>query len=230
MRNPFRARHEISRRDVDRLLDRSDVADPAHRAVADLLAAAAGPALPHETKGERAAVRRYRQAYAASARPASRGRRPRRIGVLVTATAAALLVGGTGYAARSGQLPESLQRTAHGWFSGVVPAPSTSPSPSRSPAPPPSPSTSRKSPPAVAPPPLLRELCLAWQAVEKDPRARPITPDERRALADAAGSNGKKQIDAFCGQLLGPSPTAAVGPSGRVKPGNPSPGVKKPHK
>jgi hypothetical protein len=66
--------------------------------------------------------------------------------------------------------------------------------------------------------------------VEKDPRARPITPDERHALGDAAGSNGKKQIDAFCGQLLGPSPSAAVAPSERVKPGNPSPGVKKPHK
>lgn len=228
MRKPFRGRHEISRRDADRLLDRS-VVDPTHRAVADLLAAAAGPALPHETKGERAAVRRYRQAYAASTRPVSRRRRnPRRVGALVTVTATAMLLGGTAYAARSGQLPDPLQRTAHGWFAGVVPAPSPSsvPSPSSSP----SLSPSLSSPSGVHSPLVLRDLCVAWQAVENDPRLPPITADDRRALGDAAGGNGKKQIDEFCARLLGPSPSPAVPPSAKGKPGNPSPGVKKSHK
>ncbi len=233
MRNPFRGRPEIGRRDADRLLDRDQPVDPAHRAIADLLTAAAGRPLPHETKGERAAVRRFRQAYAASARTTSR-RHPRRVGALVTATAAAMLVGGTAYAGWGGHLPESLQRTAHDWFSVVgVPAPDQSRSPSPAPdQPSPSPSSAQEpgSPSVVPSASVLRDVCLAWQAIENDPRARPITADERHQLGDAAGSNGKKQIDDFCERLLAPSPAATTTPTtGRDKPGNPSPGPKKSH-
>lgn len=241
MRNPFRGRPEISRRDADLLLDRAPASHLSHRGLADLLAAAAGPPLPHETKGERAAVRRFRQAYGASLRARSR-RRPHRIGAVVTATAAAVLLGGTAYAAGSGRLPESLQRTAHDLFSAVgVPAPSP-------PAPSPSPARAAHSavPSPSLSPSLLRDLCVAWQAFENDPHSRPLTPDEHHLLGDAAGNNGKKQIDAFCADLLDPSATSSApsanappngpgngppsGPPGQNKPSKPGPGPKKSHK
>jgi hypothetical protein len=234
MRNPISGHPEISRREADLLLDRAS-SNPAHRGLADLLSAAAGPPMPHETKGERAAVRRFRQSYRASLRPR---RRPARIGAVVTAAAAAVLLGSTAYAASSGHLPEPLQRTAHDWFSGVgvpaPPSPSVSPSRSRAASPSPSPSSS---------PSLLRELCVAWQAFENDPHAPQLTAEEHHTLGEAAGSNGKKQIDAFCAGLLSPSespsapppPTAGGppngppgGPPGQNKPSKPGP--KKSHK
>jgi len=234
MRMPFRGRHEISRRDAELLLDRAG--GSAHPALADLLNAAAGPALPHETKGERAAVRRFRQAYGASLR-ASR-RRPHRIGALLTATAAAVLLGGTAYAAGSGHLPDSLQRTAHDWFSGVgVPAPEhtspsapPSPGPSPSPSQSPSPSLSRVAPGVPPSPALVRDLCVAWQTFENDPRSRPLTAEERHLLGEAAGGNGKKQIDDFCAGVLGPAaPPSAKDPPDHPKPSKPGPGPKKSH-
>jgi hypothetical protein len=232
VRNPFRGRPEISRREAELLLDRASV-NPSHRGLADLLSAAAGPALPHETKGERAAIRRFRQSYGASLR--SR-RRPARIGALVTAAAAAVLLGGTAYAAGSGHLPSSLQRTAHDWFSAVgvpAPSPASSPSPTRRPSPSPSPSPSSF---------VLRELCVAWQAFENDPHSGPLTEEEHHRLGEAAGSNGKKEIDTFCASLLSPAASPAApsagdpphgppgGPPGQNKPSKPVPGPKKSHK
>lgn len=225
MKMPFRGRPEISRRDAELLLDRAG--GSSHPALADLLNAAAGPALPHETKGERAAVRRFRQAYGASRRTSRR--RPHRIGALLTATAAAVLLGGTAYAAGSGHLPDSLQRTAHDWFSAVgVPAPEHA---SPSPTPSPSPSPSRVAPGVPPSPSLLRDVCVAWQTFENDPRSRPLTADERHLLADAAGSNGKKQIDDFCAGLLGSAASPpATDPPGHTKPSKPAPGPKRSHK
>jgi hypothetical protein len=225
MKIPFRGRHEISRRDAELLLDR---AHSSPSALADLLAAAAGPPLPHETKGERAAVRRFSQAYGAPVPTKSR-HRPHRVAALLTASAAAVLLGGTAYAAGSGHLPDSLQRTAHDLFSAVgVPAPdhpSASPSPSRS---------ARVTSPSAGPSPsptLLRELCGTWRTFENDPQSRPLTPDEKHRLGDAAGGNGKRQIDEFCAGLLGPAPSPSASDAvGRDKPGNPSPGPKKSHK
>ena len=216
MRNPFRSRSELGRRDVERLLDRDASVHAAHARVADVLAAAAGPPMPHETQGERDAVDRFRQAYVAAARARSR-RRSHRLAAALSAAAVAMVLGGTAYAAHSGRLPDPLQRTFHSLLSAGVPAPNK---PSRSPTPSPAPTPSRTpSPratsaaagPSPAGPPAdastLRHLCELWRASEQDPHAPPITKDDRRVLGEAAGSNGRKPIDDYCERLIGPAPT-----------------------
>ena len=221
MRNPFRSRSEIGRRDAERLLSGDDSVDPAYAGVAELLAAAAGPPLAHETHGEQAAVDRFRQAYVAAARARSR-RRTHRFAAALSAAAVATVLGGTAYAAQSGRLPDPLQRTAHSLLSSVgVPAPNK-PSPSPSPSSPtPSPhTTSAGAAPSPAAPSAapsagastLRHLCELWRAAEQDPHAPPITKDDRRVLAQAAGSNGRKPIDDYCAQLIGPAPAPTKRP------------------
>jgi hypothetical protein len=231
VRIPFRSRPEIGRREAERLLDGDETVNPALAGVADLLAAAAGPPLPHETRGERAAVDRFRQAYVAAARARSR-RRSRRLAVAVSAAAVVAVLGGTAYAAHSGRLPDPLQRTAHDLLSPVgVPAPDQ-PAPSRSPShgPSPSPAPSSRTGSAAADhgsvgpsagASTLRGLCQLWRAAEQDPHARPITNDDRRVLGEAAGGDGRKQIDDYCVLLIGPAPSPTTT---APKPGNPSPG------
>jgi hypothetical protein len=229
MRNPLRSRSGIGRRDAERLLDRRESAHRAHGGVAALLAAAAGPPLPHETRGERAAVDRFREAYDAADR--RRPRRRRRIVAVLAASTVAVLLGGTAYAAHSGRLPDPLQRTAHDFLSAVgVPAPDH---PSPAPTPTPSAGTSSPTAPSLTQPSasaaLLRDLCRAWRAAEQDPHAQPITNDDRRVLGEAAGGEGRKQIDDYCGRLIGPTPAATATPGTTPKPGNPSPGTKPTH-
>jgi hypothetical protein len=229
MRHPFqRRRPAISRRDAERLLDREPPLDASHLPVADLLAAAAGPALPAELADERTAVGQYQQAYRVLTPAPGRHRFRRRLGLAVTATAAVLLVGGTAYATGSGRLPEPLQRAAHDWLSGAgVPAPAPSPTahPQASVRVRPNPEPSLVAPTGD---PALIGLCRSWQAFQADPHAGPVTGDERRRLADAAG--GEQQIDDFCQRLLSPgaAPTTSSGKPGNPSPGNPNPGGHKP--
>jgi hypothetical protein len=230
--NPLRPRGHIGRRDAERLLDRRAPVRPAHAGVAALLVAAAGAALPHETRGERAAVDRFRQTYGTAERRRPPRRRHRIVAGLVASTAAVLL-GGTAYAAHTGQLPDPLQRAAHDFLSAVgVPAPDTrSPTPVSSASPSPSPSAG-PSPGLTEPSPSvarLRGLCQVWRSAEQDPHAPPITNDDRRVLGEAAGGDGRKPIDDYCARLIGPTPAAPGIPGTTPKPGNPSPGTKPTH-
>jgi hypothetical protein len=236
MRNPLRPRGRIGRRDAERLLDRREPVHPAHAGVAALLVAAAGPPSPHETRGERAAVDRFRQTYDAAERRRPPRRRHRIVAVLVAATAAVLL-GGTAYAAHTGQLPDPLQRAAHDFLSAVgVPAPDKpSPTPTRTAAPSPSPTRAGTGPGLAGPSPSvarLRGLCQVWRSAEQDPHASPITNIDRRVLGEAAGGDGRKEIDDYCARLLGPtpdSPGAPATPDPTLKPGKPSPATKPTH-
>jgi hypothetical protein len=65
-------------------------------------------------------------------------------------------------------------------------------------------------------------LRQSWMASRADPHTKPISADERHALALSAG--GENAINDFCQRLLNPTPT----PTATVKPGNPSPGNGKP--
>jgi hypothetical protein len=234
MRNPLRPRGHIGRRDAERLLDRREPVRPVHAGVAALLVAAAGPPLPHETRGERAAVDRFRQTYGSADRRRPPRRRHRIVAVLAASTVAVLL-GGTAYAAHTGHLPDPLQRAAHDFLSAVgVPAPDTpspTPGPSASPSPSPSPSAGTGPGPAEPSPSVarLRGLCQVWRAAEQDPHAPPITNNDRRVLGSAAGGDGRKQIDDYCARLIDPTPAAPATPSTTPKPGNPSPGTKPTH-
>jgi hypothetical protein len=232
--NPLRTPGTIGRRETDRLLDGYRPVNPAHIRLADLLAAAAGPAQPSELAGQHFAVRRFGEAHRPHRSTPSR----RRIGTAVTAAAAAALLGGTAYAAGSGQLPDSLQRPAHDLLSVVgVPAPHRPPTPPASAAPLASPpfGTHPNGPPA-GPSPLtaspargrLIELCRVWQAFEVDSSGRPVTADERHLLGDAAGGNGAKEIDAFCENLIGPLPTRSADNGTPGNPGSPGPSGHKP--
>ncbi|GAA2621700.1 hypothetical protein GCM10010399_61050 [Dactylosporangium fulvum] len=220
---------DLGPEDAERLLDLHRLPDRRHAAVAVLLAAATAPARPHELAGEEAAVAGYRRVF----RPTVRRRRC--IALVAMATAVLVPIGGTAYAAGTGQLPDPIQRTVHSLLSGVgVPAPddqetgNLSPSPSQQPSPG---RTGTTSSPGVTGP---VDLCRAWLVFQADPRSAPVTGTDRRELARAAGSDSG--ITDYCRKLVGaPSATPRPGSSSAEpsnpatpKPGNPSPGVKKP--
>ena len=195
-----------------------------------LLAAVAGPARPDEIAGESAAVAAFTREYRPRPQPGTSAPRPgRRVGTAVAVSVAALLLGGTAYAAGTGQLPDALQEFLPG---AAAPVPDRSaraaptdrgsgratptPRPSTSPAPQPS-----ATEPADAA--ELERLCRSWTAFRADPHAGPVTAEERRTLAHAAG--GENGIDGLCQRLLGPAPQPSTTTS---KPGNPDPGAGKP--
>jgi hypothetical protein len=227
----------ITRREADLLLD----ARPGgpHADLSDLLAAAAAPARPDELAGERAAVAGFRREFrpAGSARdlppPAARDarRRRRRAGIVAALSAAVLAVGGTAYAASTGRLPDAFQRVVDGVFTDRG-TPSGSPTePGQSGGPggaSPNPAGSRGAG-ATGPggvPGLsdgrLNGLCRSWEATRDNPHGNPISEEDLRILAEAAG--GEDRIEAFCAAMR--NPTAA--PSEPDKPGNPDPGVGRP--
>ncbi|MFF5230777.1 hypothetical protein [Dactylosporangium sp. NPDC000521] len=186
---------------VERLLTLREPAAEQHAGVAALLVAAAGPALPAELTGEDDTVREFRLAY-------RRTWRRRRNALIACAAAAVVSLGGTAYAASGGPLPDPVRRTVESLF-GDDPAgaPAT-----RSPASPPGSTAAASTPtPARAPSPeatgpsaaRIAELCRAWQASRNDPKAPPVTGEDRRTLAHAAKSD--TGINDFCRGVLGPT-------------------------
>jgi hypothetical protein len=235
----------IGRAEAEQLLTgRPTVGD--RSALAGLLAAAAAPARPDELAGEQAIRSAFARAQL-SPDPApvavpERRRHAFRFGgmatVKVAAAVAALIAGGTAFAAETGNLPDAAQRRAHDLFSAWgVPAPesagpsaglasvspSASPSAGRSPSPDASTST-------------LLALCRVWDAAERDPQAKALAADELRALLTAAG--GAQSIPKFCAGLLGqhgnapdvtPPPTPSPTHPGKGN-GNGRPSPTKTHK
>lgn len=215
----------IGPREAELLLDGAAAHGP-HAHVADLLAAAAAGAQPGELADERAAVDAFTSAYRTAPNPApARVRRHTgRTAFVVLVAVSASLVAGTAFAARTGQLPDALQRGAHSLFSGAgVPAPA--PTATR-PPPAPLPTAARPSGTDSAAAQPLLALCRTWIAVRNDPHAGPITAAQRHDLATAAG--GEPAITSFCQHLLEPTPTPAAHGT-TTKPGNPSPGKKPSH-
>jgi hypothetical protein len=202
-------------------------------AVAALLVAAAGPALPAELAGEESALRAFRLAYRAR-------RKRRRAGLIAGAAVVVASLGGTAYAAAGDHLPGPVQRTVESLFGGQGAAPATAPGAAGRPtaAPSPSPSPSSLPPPSGGPPGRIEALCRAWEAARADPRAAQVTGEDRRALARAA--NGETGINDYCRGVLGtPAPATAPattpattmatvttesGKQGTAKPGNADPG------
>lgn len=227
----------ISRREAARLLDRTPAAD-AHPGLADLFAAATAPARQGELTGERAAVAAFRREYRRAGPDTTRGRagrgtaprgsRTRRVVTAALATVVAL-VGGTAYAAGAGRLPDPVQRQLHEALAGVgVPPPdprdTSTPVPGSASAPAPSGTTPGDT--------RLLGLCRAWQNARATPGAPQPRPDEKRALAEAAG--GPNRIEEFCAALVATAPGATPATSTPAipspvtttpgKPGNPDPG------
>ena len=178
-----------------------------------LLAAVAGPARPDEIAGESAAV----AAFTRSPGPVrNRGHRRRApdgaLGTAVAVSVAALLLGGTAYAAGTGQLPDALQEFLPG-AAAPVPDRSARAAPTdrgfRAGDPTPRPSTSPAPQPSATEPAdaaELERLCRSWTAFRADPHAGPVTAEERRTLAHAAG--GENGIDGLCQAAARPGATA----------------------
>ncbi|MEV4510695.1 hypothetical protein AB0K00_17205 [Dactylosporangium sp. NPDC049525] len=220
----------IDRHTAEQLLNRTPAAAQEHGALNALLAAATGPARPDEIAGERAAVSAFTREYRPCPRPRTLAPRPGRgAGIAVTVSVAALLVGGTAYAAGTGRLPDALQELLPGAAAPVSDhAARTAPTDQGTgrAAPTPRPSTGPVPQPSATVPVAaaeLERLCRAWTAFRADPHAGQVTAEERHALASAAG--GENDINGFCQRLLDPTPqpSATTG-----KPGNPSPGAGKP--
>jgi hypothetical protein len=220
----------VTRRDADRLLDGGSAG--AHPDLADLLAAAAGPPRPDELAGERAAVSAFRREFRPVSTSSARARRPRRRAGIVTAlTAAVLAVGGTAYAATTGQLPDAVQRAVDGVFSGGGPSgsPDSTPPPG-SVGTTPAPAGSAADPTVTVPggpgpgvdEARLKGLCRSWEATRDNPHANAISAEDLRVLAAAAG--GEDRIEAFCAALR----SRPAEPPAPDKPGNPNPGGGRP--
>jgi hypothetical protein len=222
----------VTRADADRLLDGGPggPVDPAHGGLADLLAAASGPARPRELVGERDAVAAFRREFRSTA-PARRPR-PRRRGLVVAALSAVLLAaGGTAYAATTGHLPDAVQRAVDGVFSGDGSQAPTSPAaggpsgigatPSGQPG---GPEATQSAAVPGVPPGVdenrLKGLCRSWAAAQGNPHSNAISAEDLRVLAAAAG--GEDRIEAYCAALTTPPGHAST------KPGNPNPGNGRP--
>ncbi|WP_432994101.1 hypothetical protein [Dactylosporangium sp. CA-233914] len=182
--------------------------------VGALLHAAAAPGRPQELAGQDVAVARFRSAY----RPA---RRRRRLLVVAAAALAAASVGGTAFAAGTGHLPPTVRH----WLTGGGEPPPPS-SPVAAPRPPDRPRATAATAPsapgtsgAVSPSAeSAAEACRAWTAFRTDPHARPITGDERRALARLAGATSEPAIDEYCRRLLGGATPAATATESKEPP------------
>jgi hypothetical protein len=221
----------ISRRDADGLLDgESAPATGAHRDLAALLGAAAGPARSEELDGEHAAVAAFRREFRPAAAAPARRRSRRRAGVVAALTATILAAGGTAYAATTGRLPDAVQRAVDGVFSGDGPSESpdsaphsagVAPTPGGTAADPTRPSSAVPGGPGVDQA-RLTGLCRSWEATRGNPHTNAISEEDLRVLASAAG--GEDRIEAFCAALLSRTPP----PPKSDKPGNPNPGGGRP--
>jgi hypothetical protein len=227
--------------EADRLVNGEPVA-PAHIGLSTLLSAATAPPFAQELADERAAVTGFTRAHpGADATTTRAGRRrawiplsTRAIAVKVAAGVAVLVTGGTAFAATTGHLPTGLQQHAHDLFSplGVpVPAPGTgtgsgsaTPGGAATSGPPRQTPTAGASSRAAAPTPGNPEalgLCQAWEATQKNPHGKAMTPQLRRALATAAGSEAR--IPGFCTDLLAdPHAGASTGTTPTPQPGAPA--------
>jgi hypothetical protein len=145
-----------------------------------------------------------------------------------------LTVGGTAYAATTGQLPDAVQRVVDGVFASDgsrSPTASAGAGGSSGAGAPASPTPGRdatQTPAAPGAPPGVDEnrlngLCRSWAATRANPHANAISAEDLRVLAAAAG--GEDRIEAYCAALTGASPAPATTTS---KPGNPNPGNGRP--
>jgi hypothetical protein len=182
-------------------LDPAD-APPAYAAVAEVLAAAAGPPQPDELSGEAEAVARF-AAHHRARRPARARRHLARLALVCAVLLGMLSAGGAGLA--TGVLPRTGQWLSRTFQSVVGPAadapPRTGPGPSTSTrfagvggpaAPATTPGGARGSGRVAGPAARARQLCRAWGA------GKGAQPDAAglRALAEAAGGSGN--VPAYC--------------------------------
>lgn len=221
---------------ADKLLtgDSSGI-DRRHRALAELLAAAAAPARPHELAGEQAALTAFRVASANPPPPARKSAVKEavmraatfKIGLAALATTAA---GATALAASTGTLPNPLTDHRPTVTSSRSP---TSPSidlpilpgdqrsadassvPSLTPSPPDPGSMSAE--PSVqqsnsTSSTSLVKLCQTYMAGNKSQRGRALDSPKYAPLVEAA--RGKANVDAFCTQLLTSAAPTSTDPSG----------------
>jgi hypothetical protein len=229
----------ISLTEADRLVS-GEPATPAHIGLSTLLSAAAAPPFAQELADERAAVTGFTRAHpGADATTTRAGRRrawiplsARTIAVKTAAGVAVLVTGGTAFAATTGHLPAGLQQHAHELLSPLgVPAPGTgtgsggaTPGGAATSGPPRQTPTAGASSRTAAPTPGEPEalgLCQAWEATQKNPHGKAMTPDLLRVLATAAG--GESRIPAFCADLLaGHHADASTGSAPTPQPGAPA--------
>jgi hypothetical protein len=210
--------------------------------LAELFAAASGPAEPDELRGERAAVHSFQAARAAAATSRAKqatapgGRGARRVAVVSTlmagkfaaVTVAGLVTlgaGGVAAAAYTGLLPAPLQDVAHRTIGAPMPDRTTlTPAPSATPSATPttaaaSPSRSHRSDPSTRtasvtqPVRTVAELCVDWR------RQQLATTAPAFATLTQAAS-GATSLDAFCASLTTPTtePTTAPSPTATVDP------------
>ena len=228
------------RDDLERLLDGQggDLPSPRLQRLSDLLAAAAGPARPHELRGEEDALAAFRaaqgQSAAAAGRPHSLAAMTRsRIARIAAAVVAISAMGTTAVAMATGTVshvvgrnhpPASSQAPAPGApspggkgqgslpFSPAMTAPGTSAL--AAPTSPTMPSASgtlpSDSPSVTGGSPSLTGLCREYLAISQ-PRRRQALKEPRFApLISSAGGRGK--VDAYCSQLLAPASPSSSSP------------------
>jgi hypothetical protein len=202
--------------EADRLVSGEPVA-PEHIGLSTLLTAASAPPFAEELADEPATVAGFTRAHpgaVVTTMPVGRRRArvplsTRTIAVKVAAGVAVVVTGGTAFAATTGSLPAGLQQHAHELFSPLgVPAPGTDARPSGAatagvtssgqPSGTPTPGASDRTPDPGDSGTL--SLCQAWEAGQKNPHGKAVTPELRRTLAAAAG--GESDIPAFCAKLL----------------------------
>ncbi len=180
-------------------LDPAD-APPGYSQVAALLAAMSAPPDTEELAGQAAIV----AAFAAAARSHSPQlidpRRSRVLTKLLTAKAAAAVLGvlmtGGVAAAATGNLPAPAQQAAHALLgSAGVPAPAEATA------------TTRAHPAGPAAASAAQGLCRAWSAGQGGQRGSKLDAPAFAALTKAAG--GTNQIAAYCAQVTASRPGGA---------------------
>lgn len=213
------------------LLDRVLSGDGGHpwSSLAELFAAASGPAEPDELRGERAAVASFQAARAAAASRRAEQGGARRVAVVSTlmagkfaaVTVAGLVTlgaGGMAAAAYTGLLPAPLQDVAHRTIGAPLPdrttlrpTPSDTPSATATSAPA-SPvrshrsGTSTTTSSVVQPARTVVDLCADWQQQQLA-----TTGPAFAALTQAA--SGATSLDAFCASLTTPTTQPTTAPS-----------------
>jgi len=221
----------IGTREAEQLLTGGPVSSD-RRALTEVLSTVAGPALPYEMHDRDAVMAAFAQTRRHQAPvPARAGRRRpllpavgRALAVKLILVLAALLVGGTAWAAGAGALPGPIQQAAHGFFSGVgVPPPDHIPpthAATEQPTPRRSDGTAGDRPGNAEPTsgggaendrppgrdegsgrsiPAIVELCRDYLTGEERPGTSLGAAALRRL---AAAADGEANIDAYCTKIL----------------------------